>query len=66
MQNELLNLTDEIIMDLEKMFVMLNYVMEREENAPEIYVPLNYVKNSLKNIDKINTNIQNLAVKELL
>lgn len=66
MHNKILEYSDEIITEAQKASIMLNYVLEREDNSPEVYVPLDYVKNSLDKIDKNSWNIQDTIAKEIL
>lgn len=66
MHNKIIEYSDEIITETQKASILLNYVLEREENPPEVFVPLTYVKNSLKNIDEKNWCIQDTITKEFL
>lgn len=66
MHNKILEYSDKIISETQKASILLNYVLDREENPPEVFIPLDYVKISLEKIDKDNWNIQDTIAKKLL
>ncbi len=66
MYNKILEYSDNMIIETQKASVLLNYVLERESNPPEVFVPLSYIKKSLCNIDEKNLSIQNIITNNLL
>lgn len=65
MKEKLITISNEMLLNIQRAKVLSDFVLEKDDTKPEIYVPLYFIKETLINLEKQNDKLETILLNNL-